>query len=196
MEHTEDQQLTRVKVVTRSGKRRFRNLTPKQKRFLDNLKAGMDMQQAALSAGYTPATAHNTKQNIVDSPVMQSAIVGALDKLNINTNTLAKKYQQLLEAARIELVSFAAETTDDEIRQAIEAIAGAKLIRISDNVRRGRVTGRLVHFAMPNTETQKAVLEMAHKLRGDFAPEKHQVESVSFGVLITQLEADGATGHS
>jgi hypothetical protein len=48
--------------------------TQKQRKAFENIKAGMNLKDSLLKAGYSPVTATHPKQNVVDSPGMKSLI--------------------------------------------------------------------------------------------------------------------------
>lgn len=59
----------------------------------------------------------------------------------------------------------------EEIKQIVESVPGCKLIYIKND----SFLGQVAFFQSPDNRTQKDALDMAYKLRGSFAPEKHAV---------------------
>lgn len=61
--------------------------------------------------------------------------------------------------------------THEEIKAIVEQVPGCKLIYIKED----KYMGQVAFFQAPDNKTQKDALDMAYKLRGTFAPEKHAV---------------------
>lgn len=61
--------------------------------------------------------------------------------------------------------------THEEIKAIVERVPGCKLIYIKED----KYMGQVAFFQAPDNKTQKDALDMAYKLRGTFAPEKHAV---------------------
>lgn len=67
--------------------------TAKQKKAFEHLKAGLTKQQAMLKAGYSPKTALNAKQNLMEAPGTQVLIHQyreELRKAGVTTEVLAE----------------------------------------------------------------------------------------------------------
>lgn len=154
-----------------------------QRKFLNNLTQGMTAKEAALKAGYKPSVAHNAKENIVDSPVLRDRVKTILDQAGIGEKELGDKHHELRNASELQNFVFPLALTDEEIETIVSRIPGAKLVYIKNSL-----TARRAYFTGPDNETQKAILDMEHKLRGDYAPDKHEVLTASFGELMKRQE--------
>lgn len=61
--------------------------------------------------------------------------------------------------------------TNEEIKAIVESVPGCRLIYIKED----DYMGQVAFFQAPDNKVQRDALDMAYKLRGTFAPEKHAV---------------------
>ena len=117
--------------------------------------------QAMLEAGYAPSTA-NTPKVLTGSKAWQELI----DKV-LSDDKLAKKHDDLLNASGIDQFVFDISDDDETIAAVIESVPGVKLLRIRvDDMK------KKAYVRVPDNQSQRAALDMAYKLKGNYAPEK------------------------
>lgn len=73
-------------------------------KYVNNTLSGMNKKKAALSAGYSPATAHNASRAIETVPVART-IQEALEKQGITSDVIAKGIREGMEAVRLETIA-------------------------------------------------------------------------------------------
>lgn len=79
-------------------------LTPKQARYIENLKTANTKREAALSAGYASETADNAKQHIEDriaESVGQSAFIKLMEEAGLTDEYLADKLKEGTQATKL-----------------------------------------------------------------------------------------------
>lgn len=110
------------------------------------------------------------------------SFIELLKKVGINDSVRATKHSQLLHSTHVEFQEFPAtkikkkwiHVSDEDIKISIEGStenpSGCKLVTIQKARDYKRAT-----FRAPNPVVQAKILEMQHKIQGDFAPDKHDV---------------------
>lgn len=92
---------------------------------------------------------------------------------------VAKTHHELLLSAKLDSYIMDSKLTDDEITKIVESVPGCSTRKIL------RVKGRdtvSVYFWSPDGITRKGAVDMAYKIRGNYAAEKHEVTG-SFDVV-------------
>lgn len=79
-------------------KKKEPKLTVKQKKLLKGVMEGKSRKQAAISAGYSPASAHSTATLTLNNSKVKTAFQNMLDKAGLTDDALAKKFQELVTA--------------------------------------------------------------------------------------------------
>lgn len=98
-------------------------------------------------------------------------------------------HSELLQAARLDDYKMDATLTDEQIEKIVEAVPGCKVRKILRIKGSPTVT---VYFWTPDGQTRKSAVEMAYKLRGSFAPEKHE-ESGEITVRTISYKDEGSS---
>lgn len=159
------------------------------KNFQKNPKGGM--RQAMLKAGFSQNYADNPKQ-LTSTKTYQKF----LENAGITDQILAEKQAALINAAHITSQRFPAvmksvvvthneagkklrkptETTewshvsDARIKELIESVPAHVLLYIQKSV-----DEKIAYFRVPDTVVQTKHIEMGLKIKGHFAPEKHEI---------------------
>jgi hypothetical protein len=121
-----------------------------------------NVSKGMIEVGYKPATAKNPK-NLTKSKGWVELMESFLDD-----RLLAEKHRELLEATGIGHMVFPLNVTDDQIVFLLqEANCQAKRFMHSE-------TQTHVWYFAPDNNSRKSALEMAYKLKGHYAPEKHE----------------------
>jgi hypothetical protein len=81
-----------------SAPRAKKQLTIRQRRFIDGKFSGKSNSQAAREAGYSKSVVRHADRIISDSPNMHAAIVALLDAYGISDDFLAKRVAEGLDA--------------------------------------------------------------------------------------------------
>ncbi len=98
-------------------------------------------------------------------PKIQNAIQEAL-----TDEILAEKHNQLLNASTITQTYFDKEIDDEEIRDFVKDIPGAKLFRIVT-----KDDKKIAYIRTPDANIRDKALDKAYKIRGHYAPEKKEI---------------------
>lgn len=135
------------------------------------LENGGNVSKAMREAGYSKAMAKNP-QKIKKSKTWQQL----MDKF-LPEQTVAEVHAQLLRSTRIEHAVFPVSMKDEEI---IDLLA-----TVNCTAKKFMHSEMQTHcwFWAPDNLARKAGVEMAHKLRGNFAPEKHEVDVTGFSLV-------------
>lgn len=125
----------------------------------------VSMARILKEAGYSESVTRHP-DNVTEGKGFKSLLDQYLPEELVN-----QTHRQLLQAARLDDYRVDAKLTDKEIEQIVEEVPGCKVRKIL------RVKGEptvVVYFWTPDGQTRKAAVEMAYKLRGSYAPEKHE----------------------
>src|SRR3990167_3884500 len=121
-----------------------------------------NVSKGMIEVGYKPATAKNPKN------LTKSKGWGELMESFLDDRLLAEKHRELLEATGIGHMVFPLDVTDDQIVYLLkEANCIAKRFMHSESQTH-------VWYFSPDNNSRKSALEMAYKLKGHYAPEKHE----------------------
>jgi phage terminase small subunit len=146
-------------------------LTKKQKVFVAEYLETGNGTKAALEA-YDIGTKHGT-----DDPEKVAAVMATqnLAKLNVveairngsKDEMLEKAHNSLLDAVRLDYFLFPGTMDDKEIDNHLTA-QGLTVINI-----RPTMKGKMAFFSLPDGASRSKGLELAYKIKGSFAAEKH-----------------------
>lgn len=138
-------------------------LTHKQRIFVQEyLKTG-NGTQSALQAYDTQDgnTARSIASENLTKPAVSSAIQSALDDTLLN-----QKHMELFSLKRVDYFVFPKKMEDEEIVAHVKA-AGIDVITVREGDR-----GKFAFYSLPDAQAIKGALEISHKIKGTFAPEK------------------------
>lgn len=121
---------------------------------------GISLQEAMRQVGYSEAYIRSAKIKTTDT--FQEMLNKVFPDDIINAKTV-----QLLNASRLDHQVFPQSMTDEEIKEVIESVPGCKLRKIKHSEQANHA-----YFWNPDNRTQKDILDMLHKLKGTYAPEK------------------------
>lgn len=194
-------------------------LTPKQKKFVDAyIVLGVGTQAAKIAY---PTTTYETQRVIASEnlakPNIQAAIHSALPD-----DVLGAKHKALLESRVLEHMTFPLGPKDEKQREErnaaykLDSEQHGKKLKVEDGVSDVEIKemlkdvnctvrriehgefARHVYFWAPDNRAVKDALDMAYKIKGAYAPEKHanvnvnieaQPGDVDLDALITNAEA-------
>lgn len=124
---------------------------------------GGNKYKALIDAGYSEGYARNAYKF-----TNQSTTQDILDEL-MPRGLIVDTHVQLMKASKLEYQIFPVDTPEKEIDEIISA-AGCK-------VQRKRKTKFAIHvwYYVPDNRARKDAIDMAYKLRGEFAPEKFEI---------------------
>lgn len=139
-------------------------LTRKEQIFVDEYVATGNGVQSALKAFDTKDynTAGVIAHEYLNKPKLQHAIGEKL-----NDEFLEEQHSQLFDQKQINYFSFAKTMSDEEI-VAHCASVGVTVITVRESDK-----GKLAFYAIKDAQAVKAALDMAYKLKGKYAPDKH-----------------------
>lgn len=120
-----------------------------------------NVSRAMLEAGYDPTTAKNPK-NLTDSIGWKQL----MDEY-MSDSELAKKHRELLDQVKYEYFVFPKSMKDEEIQEKVEAV-GVELTVIETGEK-----GKYAFYKTIDAVARKSALDMAYKLKGSYAPDKH-----------------------
>lgn len=158
---------TKKKAVVKkqdTAKKKGRTPSARKKKALKLLaENGGNVSKAMRDAGYSPSYVANPQkfsrsastQEILDELIPRAMVIEA--------------HVNLLRASKIEYMMFPAGTEEEDIE---ELLAAANC-----TVKKIRSTKVMVHvwFFAADNKARKDAIDMAYKLRGEFAPEKYEV---------------------
>lgn len=155
--------------------------TIKQKRAIDKIvENGGNVSRAMIEVGYSPATA-KTPQKLTESKGWDELTKEFLDDTDV-----AKKHKELLNSHSIQHMVFPLDVTDEEITKLLlEVNCISRRFMHSD-------TQTHVWFWSPDNKARKDAIDMAYKIKGNYAPEK----SINVNVNADELKniiQDGLT---
>lgn len=151
--------------------------TIKQRRAAEKLVGnGGNVTQAMISAGYSKETA-NTPQKLTDSEGFKE-LMGKV----LNDDLLIKKHKELLESSHVDHMVFPTKLTDEEITEILAGVNCVPKKFIHSD------TATHVWFFAADNKARKDGLDMAYKIFGAYAPEKHQSLNVNIDGGATMSE--------
>lgn len=143
------------------------DLTKKQKEFVKEYIDTGNGTQAALKVYDTdsPRVAASIAHENLTKPDIVNAIQDALPD-----TLLAVKHKELFEQKQIAYFTFPKDMPEQEIIEHVEN-NGLTVINIGWSK-----NGRLAFYTIPDANAIKGALDMAYKLKGSYAPAKHDVK--------------------
>lgn len=124
---------------------------------------GGNKYKALIDAGYSEAYARNSHKF-----TSQTSTQDLLDEL-LPRSLVVDSHKQLLRASKLEYLIFPVDCPESEIDEIVLA-SGCR-------VQKKRKTKFAIHvwYYAPDNKARKDAIDMAYKLRGEFAPEKFEV---------------------
>lgn len=132
-----------------------------KKAFKKVVENGGIVSTAMIEAGYSPNTA-KTPQKLTNSQAWKELIEEHLSDVE-----LAKRHKELLDQVKYEYFVFPKKMDDEEIQDKVKAV-GVELIVIEMGEK-----GKYAFYKTIDAVARKSALDMAYKLKGSYAPEKH-----------------------
>lgn len=127
---------------------------------------GGNMGMAMIEAGYSKSMARNPYK-VIESKGFQYLLAKYLPE-----NLVLKTHRELLRAVKLGNYIFPLEATDKEIKKIIGKVSGFKFIKTQRNKKYIKV-----YFTAPDFHSRKDGVDMAYKIRGQYSPEKIDVNS-------------------
>lgn len=156
----------------------IQKLTKKQRGFVkDYLATGNGTQAALNNYDIQSKEPERVASVIAAENLVKPSIVKAVESV-LSKELLTEKHLELLEQTRIDYFVFPKWMEDDEIVIHVEDATGIKVLNVKETEK-----GKMAFYAIADAQARGKALDLAYKLRGDYAPEK----SVSVNV---QVEAD------
>ena len=157
-----------------------RKLTRKQARFVDEYIETGNGTQSALSVYDTEDynTAHVIASENLQKPTVQQAIAERL-----TPELVDKAHESLLTAVRLDYFVFPKSMDDSEIQEHVEA-QGLNVLNI-----RPTEKGKMAFFSLPDGMSRSKGIELYHKLKGNFAADKHITVNVDIPLTPQALQA-------
>lgn len=165
------------KKVNKSAETKKSRLTKKEAGFVkDFAKTGHGVKSALNNYNTTD---YSTAGAIASENLKKPKIIKALADA-FPDELLQKKHLELLNSVTLQKLSFGANDTDEEIREAVNQMTGYKLIYIkSIQSSSGLVTDKYAYVKAPDSMAQDKALDKAYKIRGDYAPEKKELSGLN-----------------
>jgi hypothetical protein len=137
------------------------NATTKQRRTMKALvENGGSVRDAMRKAGYSEAMI-KTPSKLTRSKNWKELLEEILPN-----DFVIDQHKKLFNQKQVSYFSFPRDMTDLDIRKHVEA-NGLEVISV-----RSSDKAKMAFYAMPDTQAIKAALDMAHKLKGNYSPEK------------------------
>lgn len=136
-----------------------------------------NVSKGMVEAGYSPNTAKNPK-NLTNSKGWKEL----MDEL-LPESLVAETHKQLLGATGVGHMVFPVDVTDEQIIK-LMAEAGCYVKRFMHSD-----TQTHCWYFAPDNNARKSAIDMAYKLRGNYAPEKHEIKNTTLSDLLDKAEA-------
>lgn len=122
--------------------------------------------QVAIEAGYSENYAKTGR-------FKKTEIWDELMEIHLPNSKLARVHGELLGSAEIQHYIFPKlkkkkALSRDEIKAIVESVPGCRLIYIKPDV----YTGQIAFFQSPDSKSRREALDMAYKMKGNYAAEK------------------------
>jgi len=121
---------------------------------------GGSLRQAIKSAGYSTTIANNPKR-LTDRKWFKEQLPGY--------EKTSKAIHELMDSKRLDHYTFPLSISDEVIQEIIEELPGCMLRKI---VHAEKAT--YAYFWKPNDKSKKEAIDIVLKIKGDYAPEKHE----------------------
>jgi len=140
-------------------------LTRKQKGFVKDYLNGEPGVKAALNNYDTKD--YDTAAVIASENLRKPQVINAIQEA-LPDELLAEKHLSLLEQTKIDYFVFPKYMTDEEIVEHVEDSTGIKVLNVRESEK-----GKMAFYALADATARGKALEMAYKLKGSFAADKH-----------------------
>lgn len=147
------------KIYKRQNGRSFSVTTRQQVAVANMVKKGMRQRDALRAAGYSESYINT------GSPMQKEGLKAYMDEM-LGVKKVVTQHQRLLEASCVGSMTVPHVLDLDQITKIIESM-DCELINIQP-----MQFGKLVYFKQPIHKIRLAAVDMAYKLRGDYAPTK------------------------
>ena len=148
----------------RKNKKKDRHLSVRERKAVALMVSGMSQKDALISAGYSESVATTQAHDVLGKPLVIRALDKAFIDAGIDVTRLAKKHNELLDCKKVISATVIHDRdADSQTNDFIE---------------------------VPDGQVQVKALELAYKVRGDFAPELHAVVTESYGDRIRRIRAE------
>ena len=148
----------------RKNKKKDRHLSGKERIAIACRVAGMNQKDSLLTAGYSESVALKHPEQVFGNTTVIRALDKAFIDAGMDVTRLAKKHNELLDCKKvISAMVINDRDADSQTNDFIE---------------------------VPDGQVQVKALELAYKVRGDFAPDVHAVVTESYGDRIRRIRAE------
>lgn len=137
--------------------------TAKQKLVAQKVAKGASVSSAMREVGYSKTTAQHP------SKVTRSKGFKELLEKYLPESKLLDHHDKLLNLKQLNYFSFSKDMPDEEIKSHLNA-NGIDVVNI-----RYTDKGKLAFYSMDDANAKKGALDMAYKLKGSYAAEKHEL---------------------
>lgn len=127
----------------------------RRRKIIKDVLAGKTHQEAGIAAGFSPKTAAQQVSQTLRNPLVQDALLAAMEKIGMDDAYQADHHKQLIEATKVISANVFVPGSQTDLADA------------------GSMTKDFVE--VPDFQSKAKGLEMLYKLRGKFAAEKHDV---------------------
>jgi hypothetical protein len=127
----------------------------RRKKIIKDILAGKSLQESGIAAGFSPKTAAQQVSQTLRNPLVQDALLAAMEKIGMDDAYQADHHKQLIEATKVIAANVFVPGSSTDLADA------------------GSMTKDFVE--VPDFQSKAKGLEMLYKLRGKFAAEKHDV---------------------
>lgn len=142
-------------------------LTRKQETFVDEyVEHGNGTEAAKIAYDIESPNETDVAKSIASENLTKPYIVKAIAE-RLDDDKLEKAHNSLLDAVRLDYFVFPSTMHDNEIEEHVSA-QGLTVINI-----RPTQKGKMAFFSLPDGSARSKGLELAYKLKGSFAPDKH-----------------------
>lgn len=138
-------------------------ITTKQKIVAREVGKGMPVSKAMKIAGYSPSTCRNTTK-VTKTEGFQKLLNKYLPE-----SKLLDHHDKLLNQKQLNYFSFSKDMPDEEIIAHLNS-NGIDVVNI-----RYTDKGKLAFYSIDDANAKKSALDMAYKLKGSYAAEKHEI---------------------
>ena len=146
------------------NKKKDRHLSVRERKAVALMVSGMSQKDALISAGYSESVATTQAHDVLGKPLVIRALDKAFIDAGMDVTRLAKKHNELLDCKKVISATVIHDRdADSQTNDFIE---------------------------VPDGQVQVKALELAYKVRGDFAPELHAVVTESYGDRIRRIRAE------
>ena len=146
------------------NKKKDRHLSVRERKAVALMVSGMSQKDALISAGYSESVATTHAHDVLGKPLVIRALDKAFIDAGIDVTRLAKKHNELLDCKKVISATVIHDRdADSQTNDFIE---------------------------VPDGQVQVKALELAYKVRGDFAPDVHAVVTESYGDRIRRIRAE------